>query len=268
VTPSLSIIVPTYNEAQTIERFVARLSAAAAALDHELVVVDDSADGTVALLARLAAERPRLRVLHRTGRRGLASAVVEGIAAARGQTLCVMDADLQHPPEYVPALVRALDDAQADVAIASRFVPGGGSDLSAARQVVSGGALACARLLLPRARRVADPMSGFFAFRRRVVDGIELRPIGYKVLLEILVRGRIRRVVEVPYHFAARPAGDSKLGAAQHWEYLRHLGRLWREQRRGPAIARFVAPPASVPPPPPAAPPDPPDPRPDPPDPR
>ncbi len=221
---SLSVIVPTYNEAANVGPLIARIARALAVVDYDLIFVDDSTDDTAGVLADLARGVPRLRVVHRQDRRGLASAVTEGIALARGDVVCVLDADLQHPPEILPALMEALERTGADVAIASRHVPGGSNTtLSLSRRLVSRGAIALARLLLARARRVADPVSGFFAFRRRIVEGVPLRPIGYKILLEVLVRGNVTSVVEVPYRFDTREAGESKLTLAQNWLYLKHV---------------------------------------------
>jgi len=224
---SLSVIVPTYNEAENIGPLVERLHSALAGVDYELIIVDDSTDGTANVLADAARSTPQLRVIHRDGQRGLASAVADGIAAARGDVLCVLDADLQHPPETLPTLLEALDRTGSDLVIASRYAPGGRYEtFSAARRFVSRIATTLARVLLSRARSVSDPVSGFFAFRRRVIEGKTLRPVGYKILLEVLVRGDISRVVEVPYRFEARNAGQSKLTSSQHAEYLKHLLRL------------------------------------------
>ena len=221
--PALSIVVPTYNEAGNIQRLVERVSKALDGTAFELIVVDDSTDGTEQILKGMAREMSFLRVIHRTDRRGLASAVTEGFALAAGDVVCVLDADLQHPPEAVPALVDALRRTAADLAIASRYVPGGGYAFPPSRRVVSSVATAMSRIALRRARRVADPISGFFAFRKSVLDGVDLQPIGYKILLEILVRGRIACVVEVPYRFEARGAGESKLTFRQHLEFVRQL---------------------------------------------
>ncbi len=223
----LSVIVPTYNERDTVGELVNRLAAALHAVQHELVFVDDSTDGTDHLLATMSLENPVIHVIHREGRRGLAAAVVEGIAAARGDVVCVLDGDLQHPPEALPGLLEVLERTGSDLVVASRYTRGGRYDsFTAARRVASQLATAMARALLLRARLVADPLSGFFAFRRSVVDGIHLRPVGYKILLEVLARGRLTKVVEVPYRFDARTAGQSKLTLHQNWEYLLHLGRL------------------------------------------
>ena len=234
--PAQSVVVPTYNESGNVRPLVERISKALGGVDFELIVVDDSTDGTERVLAELARDTGYLRVVHRPARGGLASAVVDGIALATGDVVCVLDADLQHPPEAVPALTDALERTHADLAIASRYVPGGGYEFTAARRAVSYVATALARMLLARARSVSDPLSGFFAFRRAVVDGVRLNPIGYKILLEILVRGRVSRVVEVPYRFEARRADRSKLTARQNVEFVRHLLALSRVQ--APSVER------------------------------
>jgi glycosyltransferase involved in cell wall biosynthesis len=223
----LTIILPTYNEADTIGLVLDRLASALASMPYELIVVDDSTDGTHHRVAEITRGAPHIRLIHRQGRRGLASAVVDGIAAASGDVICVLDADLQHPPEVLPRLVETLERAHADLVVASRYVAGGRYEaFTRSRRLASTGATVLARLLFPRVRPVSDPLSGFFAFRRGVTDGVALRPLGYKILLEVLVRGRLTVVAEVPYRFDARAAGESKLALRQHWEYLRHLCRL------------------------------------------
>lgn len=221
----LSIVVPTYNERDNVERLVERITAAVH-VPFEIVFVDDSRDDTPQILARLAAKYPQVRFLHREGERGLGSAVVTGFRIARGDLLAVMDADLQHPPEKLMDLVREAERG-ADIVIPSRFVPGGSDGgLSPSRKLVSWTARWMARALLRRVRPVTDPTSGFFLVRRRVVEGVELSPIGWKILIEVLVKGRYERVVEIPYAFEARAAGESKMGLREQWEYLVHLVRL------------------------------------------
>ncbi len=236
--PLLSVVVPTYNEAENIGTLFERVTAALAGLDFEVVFVDDSTDGTERIIAELTRSAPRLRIVHRTNRRGLASAVADGIALSTGDVICVLDADLQHPPEAMRVLMDGLERTGADLAIASRYLPGGSYDFTLARRIVSRIATALAWLLVRRARSVSDPLSGFFAFRRRVVDGVHLQPIGFKILLEILVRGHVGCVVEVPYRFGARGAGKSKLTQAQHIEYLRHLFML--STVRAPIVQRVT----------------------------
>lgn len=238
--PSLSVVVPTYNEAENAAPLVQRVTTALAGIDFELIVIDDSTDGTERVLEDLARVEPRLRVVHRAGRRGLATAVTEGIGLAKGDVVCVLDADLQHPPEALPALPEALEQTGADLAIASRYVPGGSYAFGVGRRIVSRVATILAWTLLGRARSVSDPLSGFFAFRRTVVDGVPLRPMGFKILLEILVRGRVARVVEVPYRFEARGAGESKLTLAQNLAYLRHL--LTLSTVRASSVQRVIRP--------------------------
>lgn len=223
----LSVILPTYNERANVDRLVERIEHALAGVPHELIFVDDSTDGTDLAIEEQARRRPHIALVHRDGCRGLASAAVEGIRRARGGVVCILDADLQHPPEVVPLLVEALEHTGADVAVASRAIPGGGyGAFSWPRRAASRVAALVAQALLSRARLVSDPMSGFFAVRREVVRDATLRPLGYKILLEILVRGRLTQVCEVPYQFRTRGAGESKLSLRQQWEYVLHLLRL------------------------------------------
>jgi len=237
---TLSIILPTYNESGNVEHLVERIERALPGIPHELVFVDDSTDGTDAAIAACARRYGHITLIHRSGRRGLASAVIEGIRRATGTFVCVLDADLQHPPELIPLLLEALKRTEADIVVASRNIVGGGYEaFSAARRWASRVATGLARALLLRARLVSDPMSGFFAMRKKVVQDVALRPLGYKILLEILVRGRLTRVAEVPYRFQARGAGQSKLTLRQQGEYLRHLLRLVTVHPDDSRVVRF-----------------------------
>ncbi len=224
----LTIIIPTYNERDNIAILWSRLKSALGDLSFEVIFVDDSTDGTDRVIAACAEDDPRIRVLHRESERGLATAVVEGIRAARGEMFCVLDADLQHPPELISDLLSALNDA--DVVVASRFVPGGRNELSLPRRLVSRGAILLAQAFVPAVRTVRDPTSGFFICRRKAVEGAELRPIGFKILLEILAKGKYRQVREVPYVVEHRRAGSSKLGVSEQLGYLQHLWALRRSK--------------------------------------
>lgn len=223
----ISLIIPTLNERQAVERLFDGISKVAFSLEPqhklEVIVVDDgSTDGTVEAIQALRPSFP-LRLIERE-KRGLATAVLEGFKAASGEILGVMDADLSHPPEMIPKLVAKLQDA--DLAIGSRHVSGGEvEEWPWYRQWISSLATALSR---PLARGVRDPVSGFFFLRRRVIEGANLRPIGYKILLEILVKGRYNRAVEVPYTFRSRGAGKSKMGFREGLRYLRHLARLYK----------------------------------------
>lgn len=227
----LSLIVPTFRERANIGMLVQRLHHTLNEVDYEIVIMDDnSRDGTEELVAQLSVQYP-VRIVVRKDKRGLASAVVDGFAEARGGIIGVMDADLQHPPEVVPALLHAIENG-ADLAIGSRYVKGGGCEgWGLLRRIISRGAGFLAHLLLPSTRGIADPMSGFFMFRPQVIEGARLQPEGYKILLELLVAGHPRRVAEVPFTFVTRTAGESKLRLSQQIDYLKHIASLM--QRTG-----------------------------------
>ena len=195
----------------------------------EMVVVDDaSPDGTADVAARLAATRP-VRVVHRPGKAGLASAVIAGMKEAHGEILVVMDADLSHPPEVVPTLVDAID-AGADLAVGSRYVKGGGTmDWPLRRRIVSRVACLMGNVLVP----VRDATSGFFAVRRPAVEGVRLNGIGFKIGFEVIARARTRRIVEVPYVFRDRELGKSKFGRREIGQYLVQLGQIARDKALG-----------------------------------
>ena len=226
----ISLVLPTFNESASIE---AALRRSAAALEttgetFELIVVDDSSpDGTAELAEQLNHELP-VRVVRRSGRDGLASAVVAGWNIAKGNILAVMDADLQHPPEVLGKLFSAVRDSGADIAIASRTGDGGGSqNWSPIRQLTSWMATHLAACVLPLTLAdIHDPMSGMFMLKKEVLMGVVLAPKGYKILLEVLAKGNQRNVVEVPYIFGPRDRGTSKLGAHQTLEYFIHLAQL------------------------------------------
>jgi dolichol-phosphate mannosyltransferase len=239
----ISVVIPTYNEGAVIEQTLRRAAAAlhAAHEEFELIVVDDSsADGTAELAESLAREFP-VRVLRRPGRLGLATAVLDGWAMARGDLLAVMDADLQHPPEILRPLTEALRQPDTDLVLASRYTSGGGAtDWSWVRRFVSWGATHLASSVLPLTLAgVSDPLSGMFALRRSVLDGVQLKPLGYKILLEVLAKGRYRKFVEVSYTFEPRGHGSSKLGPRQYLEYLMHLARLARSTGQLAAWVRY-----------------------------
>ncbi|NQT73044.1 MAG: glycosyltransferase family 2 protein [Chloroflexi bacterium] len=234
----LSIIVPTYNEVESLPFLADRIHACLCEFDYELIIVDDnSPDGTGALAEELSQEKP-IKVVHREGKLGLASAVIDGFNHASGDVLGVIDADLQHPPEYIPELFRAIDGA--DIVIASRYVNGGGVEgWTFTREFISRGAKFAPQFLFAKIRSVKDPLSGFFLFRKKAIEGIELNPIGYKILLEILVRGNHSEVAEVPYVFKGRERGTSTFNATEQVNYLKHLWRLIRSEHETRRFLRF-----------------------------
>jgi dolichol-phosphate mannosyltransferase len=233
----ISIVVPTYNEKDNIVPLVERLSRTFNDHKYEVLLVDDnSKDGTIDVAAQLATIYP-VKVLVRTKERGLATAVLHGFKYAQGNIIGVMDADLQHPPEVNAALLKAVESG-ADMAIASRYIPGGGvPNWGLVRRVISKGALSIAHVFLPSTRKVKDPMSGFFMFKRDGIEQVEFKPIGYKILLEMLVMGNFQKVVEVPFIFEDRSSGRSKMKARQQIDYLKHIFSLMR--RKGELI-RFL----------------------------
>ena len=229
----LSVIVPTYNEAENVRELIERIEASLKGLDFEVIVVDDSSpDGTAEIAEQLGKAYGNVRVIKRPRKMGLASAVLEGMKVAKHEFVAVMDADLQHPPELLPKLLEKAGKGH-DVVIASRYVEGGGVERwSFWRRLISRGATLLAHALLPKTRNVKDPLSGFFLFKKSVVEGVELNPIGYKLLLEVLVRERYESVAEVPYVFKARRRGRSKLGLKEVLDYVVFLFKLMRQKRR------------------------------------
>jgi dolichol-phosphate mannosyltransferase len=234
---TFSLIVPTYNERDNILSLVERIHRSLSPCDYEILFIDDdSADGTAELASSLSDKYP-IKVIVRKGKKGLASAVVDGLSQASGEVIAVMDADLQHPPEVLPELLKAIEIG-ADIAVGSRYVPGGGCQgWSLTRRIISRGAIFIAHLLLPATRRVKDPMSGFFAFHRDVVKEAHLNPSGFKILLEILMMGKFNSVAEVPFIFVTRERGESKLNARQQVDYLKHIYSL---MRRTGELMRFI----------------------------
>jgi len=231
VDKAVTILVPTYNERDNVAPLVRRIDGALAGRNYQVVFVDDdSQDGTAQVAAALSPQYP-VRVIVRRDKRGLASAIVDGIKETTGPIIGVMDADLQHPPETLPLLLDEIENG-ADIAIASRYIKGSAlPGWALTRRIISRGASFLARMLLPFVRQVKDPLSGFFMFDRKVVAHANLRPTGYKILLEILTEGESTKLTEVPYTFEARSAGQSKLNVFQEIDYLKHVYSLMK--RRG-----------------------------------
>ena len=228
--PLLSLVVPTLNERENIADFLAAVRRnldAALPGEYEVIVVDDdSADRTWEIAAGLIPDFPQLRVVRRQNEGGLAVAVIRGWQVARGQILGTINADFQHPPDVLPRLIERADGA--DLVVATRHGDGGGvGDWGLMRQVTSWGAARIGRWLLPEVyTRVSDPLSGCYLVRRRAVHGVPLHPLGYKSLMELLVRGNVRQIHECGYEMRKRVRGQSKVHALHPWQYLRHVFRL------------------------------------------
>jgi dolichol-phosphate mannosyltransferase len=238
----VSVVVPTRNEAGNVAPLREALSRSLSGIEHEIIVVDDSTDGvTRSVLRAQAAIDPALRIIERgAGWTGLATAVALGISLARGAAICVMDGDLQHPPEVVPRLLYEVETG-ADLAVASRYGRGGASDglEGIGRRLVSRWATLAALGLFPEARRTSDPLSGFFCVRRDAIAGLEFRPVGYKILLELLVLCPELRVADVPFIFGRRAEGTSKAGVRLGGLYARHLASLFLDVPRSSQPLKF-----------------------------
>ena len=241
--PKLAVLVPTRNEAANIEELLRRISAAVTGIPTEIVFVDDSDDDTPDVIRDVTRRRGggtcRVSLIHRRdGQRtgGLGGAVVDGLRAAEAPWACVLDADLQHPPEVIPRLLAAAERDGADLAVASRYCGTGRADgLGPARALISTACGSAAKLLFPaRLGGVTDPMSGFFLVRRSAIRLDELRPRGFKILLELLVRHGGLRTTEVPYTFADRHAGESKGTLREGLTYLGSLADLRLDRGASP----------------------------------
>ncbi|PZR58469.1 MAG: hypothetical protein DLM50_03010 [Candidatus Meridianibacter frigidus] len=223
-----SIVVPTYNEAGGIERLIVALDEAfrSNGLDGEIIVVDDnSPDGTGAIVDRLGETFP-VRCLHRPGKMGLSSGVIDGWKFAREQSeaLGAMDADFSHDINIIPQMVRALESGQYGLAVGSRYVPGGGiENWPVRRRVTSLVAIYLAKPLT----KVKDITSGYFLVKRTALEGVALDPIGFKIGLEVIAKAHYGKAIEVPYVFTDRVAGESKLNQKEILNYLKQLGKIY-----------------------------------------
>lgn len=224
--PDLTMVVPTYNERDRLGALLEQVFAACE--QHRLrvtvVVVDDNSSDGTGDLADEWARHARVTVIHREGKLGLGSAVLEGIAIADSDIVGVMDADLSHPPDLIPRLYDAVVAGDLDMVVASRYVRHGGTrSWTADRFVLSHLGCWLARPLTP----VRDAMSGFFLLRRDHAIGFRTSTKGFKIGLELLVRARLRRVAELGYVFVGRDAGESKMSIGEGLRFLRQLAQLY-----------------------------------------
>ncbi len=231
----LSIIIPTYNESENILNLLESIRSRVS-LSTEVIVVDDnSPDGTADLVEQYArsidGKEMSVKIVKRDSKQGLISAVIHGLRYAEGKNIVVMDADLSHPSDLIPVMADELINDRYDIVVASRYVDGGATvNWGIRRKIISRVANLLARLML--GIDIKDAVSGFFACKRHVLDGIEFDTRGYKMLLEILVKARGARVKEIPYIFVNRSKGKSKLDSRVALEYLRSLWILYRYGRK------------------------------------
>jgi dolichol-phosphate mannosyltransferase len=232
---ALSVVVPTFREVENIGLFLTALCEGLDAIlpgSYEILVVDDdSPDLTLEKAAAVADTHPQIRLVRRTEKRELATAVICGWQLARGDVLATINADFQHPPELIAGMWKLVQDV--DLVVAGRYCEGGGvGNWALLRRGFSRGAQLLGRILLPEVfGRVSDPLSGCFMFRRKVLIGVELKPIGYKTLIEVLTRGRVTSIAEFPYQMRARESGRSKANGSRSLDYALQLLRLRKALR-------------------------------------
>lgn len=233
---ALSIIIPTYNESQNIAKILQAIKTSVSSqVATEVIVVDDnSPDGTAEVVAEFGSlvsdDSIRIQVVRRPSKLGLSSAILTGVQSSRGEIVLVMDGDFSHPPQTIPHMVDALQDPACDIVVASRYISGGNIiGWPFRRKLMSRGATKIAQVGLGVG--IKDPMSGFFAFRRRLITDVKFDAIGYKMLLEMLVKLKGVRVTEIPYTFTNRRLGASKVDAGVVYDYLRAVYRLYRHGR-------------------------------------
>ncbi|HWI54315.1 MAG TPA: glycosyltransferase family 2 protein [Desulfobacteria bacterium] len=237
----LSVIIPTFNEKKNVRHISRKISDTLKDCDFEIFFVDDSTDVTPNILEEISAVNSNIRFIHREEARGLATAVALGFKKASGNILCVMDADLQHPPELLRTMLEKINSG-ADLVVPSRFIPGGDDGgLCGIRKLISRTARLLAWFFLKRTRTASDPMSGFFMMKKHVIDGVELNPVGWKILLEILVKGRFDQIAEIPYQFRPRAGDNSKMSLKEQLNYLHHLVRLVLTSSEDCRLWKFAA---------------------------
>lgn len=242
VVPAVSVITPTFNEADNVPILVDRIHRALGELPHEIVIADDdSPDRTWEVAERLAADDPSIVVMRRFHDPGLSASVLDGMSVARGETLAVIDADLQHDPSILPQMVDVVRRGDADVVVGSRSTSGGGyGDWSAGRRVVSWIATLIARVLLRVP--VSDPMSGYFVVARGTYERTapHINPRGFKILLEFIGRDRSLRVQEIGYEFSNRVHGETKLNRSVIRSYLLGVAELRVGRQINPTFVLYA----------------------------
>ncbi len=231
---TLTVIAPSRNEQDSVGPLAEAVRAALPDVAYELLIVDDSDDATPQVVASMEADPTfHVRLLHRPKGParwgGLSGAVVDGLRTSNASYVCIIDADLQHPPDKIAELLAAAQLSGCDVAMACRYIPGGSSEGLAgpARTAFSLGCKWLCKLAFPvRLRGVHDPLSGFLLVRRSITEDVYLRPLGFKISLELLVRCKRNGLVEIPYRFRRRVAGTSKADFRVGQLFLHHLWRL------------------------------------------
>lgn len=237
----VSIVVPSYNEKDNVVNLVEQIDEALTGIEHEIIFVDDSTDNTPEVIEGLMKEKSHVRLKHRDDEKGLATAVILGFKMAEGDYLAVMDADLQHPPAILRSMYAAMETGT-DFCIPSRFVPGGSDGgLNWYRKFVSWTARYIGKILLPCLRKITDPTSGLFMFKREAIAEADMRPIGWKIMVEVLATASYSSVIEIPYSFQDRTAGESKLSSKVTMEYLKQVFELMKrgKKQKGMVVTKW-----------------------------
>ena len=232
--PQISIILPTYNESNNIIEILKQIknSLPKNIISQTIVVDDNSPDGTGRIVEEYIQNFKKItnhtiNIIHRTAKTGLSSAIFNGIQEAKGETIIVMDADHSHPPQIIPKMIESLKKSHCDIVIASRYVKGGQiKDWTLFRKIISKIATKIAKSFLNVEQK--DPMSGFFAFKKNIIKNSKFDLIGYKMLLEMLVKTKNAKIMEIPYTFTDRKIGQSKLDSQIIIEYLKAVWKLYR----------------------------------------
>ncbi|NIO20634.1 MAG: glycosyltransferase [Candidatus Aenigmarchaeota archaeon] len=222
----VSIVIPTYNERENIEVLIPRIFDALEKkkVKGEVIIVDDNSPDKTGIAAEGFKEKYRVNVIHRKAKLDLSSAVLEGFKIAEGEIIGVMDADISHPPESIPKLAKPIFKGEADFVVGSRYMEGGEiKDWPLSRIVISKFAGFMARGLT----NIKDPMSGFYFFKRKVIESVNLKTTGYKIGLEIVVKGRYGKLKEIPYTFTQRKTGESKFSFKEVLNYVTNLFKLY-----------------------------------------
>jgi len=233
-TPQISIILPTYNESQNIVDILELIGKnIPKGISTETIVVDDnSPDGTGKIVEEYISEIKKIAentidVIHRKAKNGLSSAILNGIQSAKGETIIVMDSDFSHPPQILPKMIEAFKKYQCDLVVASRYITGGGiQGWTTKRKLMSKVATLIATKGL--GVKTKDPMSGFFAFKKNIIKELNFDAIGYKLLLEIIVKTKGVKIKEIPYTFENRKFGSSKLDSSTIIDYFKSVWKLYK----------------------------------------
>jgi len=250
--PQVSIILPTYNESQNIVDIIKLIHEnIPKGINTETIVIDDnSPDGTGKIVEDYISNIKKIaentiNIIHRKAKNGLSSAILNGIQNARGETIVVMDSDFSHPPQIIPKMIEAFKQYQCDLVVASRYITGGNiHGWTTKRKLMSKIATIIAKKGL--GVKTKDPMSGFFAFRKNIIKELNFDALGYKLLLEILVKTKGIKVKEIPYTFENRKFGSSKLNSLIVFDYFKSVLRLYKygkisEKQEGRPSVRFLS---------------------------